>query len=198
MTTTQMTSSFPWDELSAPRGRGEFVTQFIPQDDNPKRRPVFWARSWRNQPALLVEYDAASWTRATLPSFKNILVQETGQEAQDKGTLAIELMDPNREANELFFKVCIDIVETLQKVPADETRLACIYRLERWSAFLKASRPKLTGEQQKGLIAELRFLQRDMIGVHGPSGALMGWTGPERDARDFLLRTSLRRGQIEA
>ena len=175
------TSEFPWSCLSTPREVGAFEALLVQGDANPKGRRIYWARSWRGHASLLLEYDSSSWTSTVLPVFKNISVQD----CPDESTLALELTSSDGDASELFLKVCNDIIETLQKVPVEDGRLACIYRLERWSAFLKTGRPRLSAEGQKGLIAELRFLQRDMIGFCDAHAALMSWTGPDGDARDF-------------
>lgn len=181
MMISETTNNFPWDDLETPWRQGEFVTQFISEGVNPRKHRVFWARSWRNKPALFLEYDATTWVHMDLPSFKNITVRDV----QERGALTVELFETSMEAQELFLKVCNDIVESLQKYPAEESRRVCIYRLQRWSAFLRPGRRKLSAEQQKGLIAELNFLQRDVLASQGPDAALDGWAGPDGGKRDF-------------
>lgn len=176
---TPKTTRYPWDELSAPTTRGEFVAKLIASKDNPRARRAFWAKSWEARPALLVEYRCDPWKAVFLPTFKNISVTDH----PDESSLVIELLDLDMQ--DIFLKVCVDIVAALQEAPENAIRWACLLRLERWSSFLKPSRAKLSLEQQKGLIAELHFLKRDTLAVQEATDALRGWTGPEASPRDF-------------
>ena len=176
---TSKTIKYPWDALNAPASRGEFFARLIAGEDNPNHKRVFWARSWEARPALLVEYQCDPWKAVSLPAFKNIEVTDH----PDERSLVVELLDLDMQ--DIFLKVCVDIVAALQDIPEKAARRACLLRLERWSSFLKPSRSKLSPEQQKGLIAELRFLGRDMLDVHEAADALRGWTGPEAGPRDF-------------
>lgn len=179
----ETTTDFPWDDLEIPRRRGEFVTKLISADVNPNRHRVFWARNWRDKPALLVEYGASTWVKMTLPSPSGITVRD----APETGTLTVELEEVGKEASELFLEVCNDIVGTLQEHPIEESRQACILRLRRWSELLRPERKRLSLERQKGLIAELAFLRDDMFATRGSGAALEGWVGPEGGKRDFAF-----------
>lgn len=181
--TTQTTQSidFPWANLAWAHSPDEYVVRQVPAEDNPKGRKVFWARSYQGHPALMVEYQSNPWRPVTLPHLKNIKVGDYGE----KRRLTIELLDA--DMSELFLKVGLDIVDALQEVSPENSRQACIYRLERWSSFLKPSRSKLSEEGQKGLIAELQFLQRDVVDAHDAVSALNCWVGPEGAQRDFAF-----------
>lgn len=179
--TTSKTTEYPWDRLSAPARQGEYIARLVSDEDNPRRKKVFWAKSWSSRPALLVEYDCRPWKPTSLPTFKNILVADH----QEENSLVVELLDS--DLCDVFFKVCTDIIASLQDVSLKASRKACIFRLERWSSFLRPSRSRLSPELQKGLIAELHFLQRDALAVHGESDALRGWTGPDAGPRDFAF-----------
>lgn len=177
--TTSKTTKFPWDDLASPDRQGEYIARLVPDEDNPQHRKVFWAKSWASRPALLVEYECRPWKPINLPTFKNILVADH----QDESSLVIELLDP--DMRDIFLKVCVDIIASLQNVSMKASRKACIFRLEKWSSFLRPSRSKMSPEAQKGLIAELHFLKRDALLVHTESDAIRGWTGPDAGPRDF-------------
>ena len=172
-------SSYPWDGLLPSHARGEYTAQLISDSENPKRRRVYWGKSWNANPVLIVEYSVDVWRPVSLPSFKNIEVADH----RDSQSLTVELI--SFDMQDIFLKVCLDIVAALQDVPDKASRKACLLRLERWSSFLRPSRSKLTPEQQKGLIAELLFLGRDTFAVYDVDDALRGWTGPEAGTRDF-------------
>lgn len=177
--TTMGMSKHPWDELSAPSRENDFTARLVANEDNPRQKDIYWAKSWASKPALLVEYECDVWRPISLPIFKNIRVMDD----KDRSTIAIELLD--FDLSDIFLKVCQDIIYSLQDVSSKASRRACIFRLEKWSSFLRTSRIRLSPEAQKGLIAELRFLERDSLAVHNERDAIRGWSGPESGARDF-------------
>lgn len=177
MTTT--TISFPWDTIPPSMRAGEYSCRKVRSSDNPQHINVFWARSWENRPAFVVDYDLDSWRQTVLPSFKCIEVIDH----KENSCMTLELIDD--AFKDIFMKLCLDIVSFLQNIPATAARHACVLRLERWSSLLKPSRAKLSDETQKGLIAELAFLQDEALEALNASDALKGWVGPEEGPRDF-------------
>ncbi len=173
------TTRYPWDELAVPATQGEYIARLVPKDANPQGKRVYWAKGWAARPALLVEYGCNPWMSISLPTFKNIFVADHREEH----SIVIELLE--LDMADICLKVCIDIIAALQNVSARVSARACILRLERWSSFLRPSRSKMSSEAQKGLIAELHFLQRDALAVHNEVDALKGWIGPESGPRDF-------------
>jgi len=89
-----------------------------------------------------------------------------------------------------FLAVCEDIVEQLDKVQPVHARRAFILRLQRWGILFRGEHQTLSSEAQKGLIGELRCLDRIVIPYCGPSNALAAWTGPEHGVHDFTLGAS--------
>ena len=177
--TPKTTTKYPWSELEAPAAKGEYIARLAADESNPKQRKIFWAISWNAHPALLVEYTCEPWKPIELPSFKNIGVYDY----RDESSLVIELLDMDMQ--DIFLKVGTDIISSLQDVSERACRRACVLRLERWSSLLRPTRKKLTPEAQKGLIAELHFLQHNALAVYEDGAALNGWTGPEAGPRDF-------------
>lgn len=172
---------YPWEEIAPEGSNGDYIARLVAPDFNPKARRLYWSRSWSGRPALLVEYECEPWHPKPLPLFKNLQISDYPEDC----CLAIELLD--RDMSELFYKVCLDIIGALQDALPSSTRKTCVLRLERWSAFLRPSRGRLSPEVQKGLIAELRFLHRDALEAHSPDVALEAWVGPERAPRDFAF-----------
>lgn len=176
---TMRTSEFPWDSLGSPSSADEFIARLVGEHDNPDGKSLYWAREWTGRPALLVGYDPESWSPIDLPSFKSLDVTDLRKD----GYLVIELLDVSM--SDMFFKLCQDIISSLQGVPPEALRKGCVLRLERWSFLLKPSRNKLSPEAQKGLIGELLVLKDDCLSVLTPKDALSGWVGPEASPRDF-------------
>lgn len=173
-------SNSPWEKLDCANHPGEFISQLVSPELNPRGHRIFWAKDAWNRPALLIEY-RDSKRDLSLPIFKSISLLDDAQ----KRCLALVLEDGSTA--ELFLKVCLDIVGALQNVSDKSARKACILRLERWCSMLRAGRTKLSPEAQKGLIAELLFLIEDAAPAHGIEAALKGWTGPDGGKRDFAF-----------
>ena len=176
---TMKTTNYPWESIDAPREVGDFTARLVGEEDNPAKRRIFWAKSWLSHPAIIVEYDGSVWRRSSLPDFQNIEVADHKQ----KSSISIELLDPSMQ--DIFHRVGLDIVSALQSVSPRASRRACLLRLERWSSFLRPSHERLSPERQKGLIAELLLLERDILSIYDGKTALDGWTGPENGPRDF-------------
>lgn len=179
--TTSKTTRYPWDDLACPSHQGEYIAKLVPEGANPQHRKIYWAKSQASRPALLVEYECQPWKPISLPTFKNILVVDH----QIESSLVIELLDS--DMRDVFLKVCVDIIASLQNIGLKAIRKACIFRLEKWSSFLRPSRSSMSPEAQKGLIAELHFLKRDALSVYTESDAIRGWTGPDAGPRDFAF-----------
>lgn len=178
---TSKTTRYPWDDLIVPHQacNGNYIARLVSEEVNPHNKKIFWARSWQGKPALLVEYKFEPWRQINVPDFQNIHVEDYQQE----NSIVIELIDMDMQ--ELFLKLCHDIITSLQNVDERDCREACVLRLEKWSSFLRPNRSRMSVESQKGLIAELFFLKRDALEAHNEHDALRGWTGPEAGSRDF-------------
>lgn len=172
-------NDFPWDDIRPPREAGQFSVRMIGGDSNPMKRKLFWGKSWKANPALIVEYSPECSITGELPSFLNIGVFDH----RETCSLVVELL--SLEMRDIFLKVCLDIAASLQDVPDRAIRKASLLRLERWSSFLRPSRSRMSPEAQKGLIAELHFLKRDALAVFNEADAIRGWTGPDSGPRDF-------------
>ncbi|GGP57900.1 PD-(D/E)XK motif protein [Streptomyces calvus] len=85
------------------------------------------------------------------------------------------------DMNDLFTKLCVDVLSTVRDVPA--TPVKALYRvLDRWKALFQSSGPLLGPEQLAGLFGELHVL--DQLLEHDP-GAHRIWVGPKGHRHDF-------------
>lgn len=177
--TIMKTSNFPWDSIPVPSCSGAYGAKLVEPKTNPAQKRVFWAKGACQRPALLVEYDPVIGCGSSLPTFKNIKVYNDRGRSQ----LLIELLEADMKDN--FYELCLDVIKVLQGVPFNAAGKMCLMRLERWAAFLRPDRGRLTLEEQKGLIAELDFLEYVVLNIYGATSALNGWCGPENGKRDF-------------
>ena len=172
-------SRFPWTEIESPTNSTIFNVRLIGEKENPSGRRIFWGKSYEGHPALLIEYDSENWKPMSLPLFEHLVVYDY----RNPSTLAIVLRSD--EMGSFFYRVALDIAHSVQDLDIDAIRTATILRLQRWSAFLKPTRARLSREEQKGLIAELMFLQRFAFEVYSQGEALAHWAGPDAGRRDF-------------
>ena len=177
MTTTTM-SDGPWNAIPSSNIRGEYKSILVSEDINPARHHLYWARGVKNHRALLVEYEDDDNVDA-LPEFRNINIEE------DRGNRCIVLELLSEDMADIFLKLCLDLISALQEASSDRIRKICILRLKRWMYFLRPGHAKLSPEAQKGLIAELEFLQQNALDSLCPEDALNGWIGPEAGPRDY-------------
>lgn len=179
MTTRKTTPSYPWDDLESSNAPGKFTSRRVNGSDNPTDKPIFWARGWDGKPTLLVEYSCKYWAPIKIPAFKIMRIEDYRNES----CITLELLDTG--FIDIFLKICLDIIGALQRTDSVHAREMCLLRLERWCALLQPSHSMLSPESQKGLIAELHFLQNDVIPRFSERDALEGWTGPSRAPKDF-------------
>ncbi len=179
MTLPMTSSRFPWAEIERPTNSTIFNVRFIGEKENPSGRRIFWGKSHEGHPALLIEYDSETWKPMSLPLFEHLVVYDY----RNPSTLAIVLRSD--EMGSFFYRVALDIAHSVQGLDRGAMRTAAILRLQRWSAFLKPTRARLSREEQKGLIAELMFLQRFAFKVYAQGEALTHWAGPDAGRRDF-------------
>lgn len=170
---------YPWAAVEKPVSSSNFNVRLVGESENPSGQRAFWGRSFEGHPTLLVEYDAEQWKPTPLPLFEHLAINDY----RHIGTLAIVLKNSSME--DFFYRVTLDIVHSLQGLGKEASRDATILRLQRWSAFLKPSRVRLSHEEQKGLIGELLFLQRFAFEAYSQAEALTHWTGPDAGRRDF-------------
>jgi hypothetical protein len=176
--TSKTTSSNPWGEIPKSSERDALNTLKVAADLNPNRKKVYWAKGAYGKPALMVEYADAVLSEK-LPNFKCISVRN----ALGERTLLIELQDADMTGQ--FLNLCCDIVEAIQVTPDDTIGKHCLQRLEYWVHLLAPGRRALSPEAQKGLIAELLFLEQFPMKVFNDLDALEGWVGPDGAKRDF-------------
>ena len=179
MTLPTTSQQYPWTVIERPASSSNFNVRLVGGSENPSGRKVFWGKSFEGHPALLVEYGPKQWKPTPLPLFEHLAVYDY----RHMGTLAIVLKSGDME--DFFYRVALDIIHSLQRLGKEASRAATILRLQRWSAFLKPSRARLSHEEQKGLVGELLFLQRFAFEAYNQAEALTHWAGPDAGRRDF-------------
>lgn len=174
----------PWEGMRSTSSDAYYASRLVDESLNPTGRDVQWSLTETGNQALIIGYDAHEQRDERIPNFKGIA---TGEDPRHH-LMIVALQDP--AMRDAFLKVCIDIIDTLQTVPADRQRHATILRMERWAHFFQGKRTGLNEDAQKGLIAELVCLRRVAMKLYTPKEALRSWTGPQRAVHDFSFGQS--------
>ena len=92
------------------------------------------------------------------------------------------------EYEELFGRLCQDLVETSRGSNPENGTAVLLLRLDRWKRLLESGpRQGLTDDQLRGLFGELWFLNTVAIPKVGALGAIQAWKGPLGAPQDFQL-----------
>jgi hypothetical protein len=107
------------------------------------------------------------------------------------GEYAVLFRLARTELNELFGRLCQDLVDSTRMIKKENGATALFQRLNRWRRLLEPGRVGLSDSQLRGLYGELWFLWTIAIPVHGAADAVNGWNGPLGAPQDFQLGSGL-------
>ena len=93
------------------------------------------------------------------------------------------------EQREVFHRFCVDVVEATRAGGTGEEAVErFLARTWRWHRLLRSGRDgRLSDDEQKGLIGELRVIERCLLDIVGARDAVEGWGGPLGLPKDFQL-----------
>jgi hypothetical protein len=107
------------------------------------------------------------------------------------GDYAVLFRLARTELNELFGRLCQDLIDSTRASKKELGAAALLQRLIRWRRLLESGRSGLSESQLRGLYGELWFLWTIAIPVHGAVNAINGWNGPLGAPQDFQLGPGL-------
>ena len=175
-----MTESSPWADIAVPTS-----------DYNVKRVagatavPCYWGRDTSGSCIFIVELEgdhAVEFRRQT------IRVNGIDVDLRNEGGQQRLVLTPEKQADrDLFEGLCRTLARALESASDSASSLAVsMIHLRRWKTFMSGKGQHLTGEQVRGLFAELIFL-RELIEHLGAPAAVDAWMGPERSHQDFIF-----------
>lgn len=174
----QTTEKFPWDGIPPPLQEGAVDVRRA-EPSHPA--DVFWGRDWQARPALVLEIQ-----NDRPPSFRGTREIEVSSNQTSRGTeLRLTLLSD--EVEEPFFKLCTDLLESSRSETDSRRRTARILlRLENWMELLGHAPDRgLSGEEIRGLFAELSFMSSMIQAGLDPNRLVEAWLGPDRSSKDF-------------
>ncbi|WP_111748840.1 PD-(D/E)XK motif protein [Salinisphaera orenii] len=150
---------------------------------------LFWGLDGKERCLFLLRHETANGYERRLPRFSGLSVEARAADSEEQSLLVLRLRE--NEHRQLFHRLCIDVIEAM-RTARDEREAVALFvaRTWRWHRFLRSGRSeKLSLEEQKGLIGELRFLSDCLVPLIGETDALMSWTGPFGAPKDFEIGT---------
>lgn len=175
-----MTETSPWADIQTPTS-----------DYNVKRVagatavPCYWGRDTSGSCLFIIELEgdhAVEFRRQTV-RVNGIDVDLRNEGGQQRLVLTLE----KQADRDLFEGLCRTLARALENASDSVSSLAvAMIHLRRWKTFMAGRGQHMSGEQVRGLFAELTFL-RELIGHLGTSAAVEAWMGPERSHQDFIF-----------
>jgi len=150
----------------------------------------FWILDNRGSMGLKIALGEIPEEAAPIGKISGITVVS---QRSDHQTDDLFLIITNASDREIFYSLCLDLIQSTQEASGDVQLYDSIQkRLRHWQRFLSQTAAKTLSEQvQMGLYAELLFLKETVMPVLSPEAALHSWVGPDFDKQDFSFETCL-------
>ncbi len=177
-----MTSEDPWQGIRPPAPPGLNARRV----DHDAPWDLFRAIDGNGHRLLLLQHRTGAATPSSrLPRLQGLRIE--AQTVPDGERLLIRLLDG--EQKEVFHSFCEDVVRATGLATTEEEAVErFLGRTWRWHRLLRTGRSaKLTDSRQRGLMGELRLLEKRLLPVLGAADAARCWTGPLHARRDFEI-----------
>lgn len=179
-----MSRDAPWDDIKEPRAdyntRRVAITEGI---------PLYWGKDIRGQCLLIIELqgDHSTQFRRDTVSLHGIDVDLRNGEGTQQQRLVLTL--ERHVDRDLFSSLCEALVASLAPVTDSAVALAtALAHLKRWKAFLAGRKARvLSGEEVRGLFAELHVLRKLYQSALTQEAAVDAWCGPDDSHQDFIF-----------
>lgn len=176
------TTEDPWNGLRRPESATTANARPVGGDG---RWSFYWMLDFDGHRVLGLRHEKGL-AIGQLPRLNGVNV-ELATEAEDVDILLFKLLDSAHK--EIFFRFCSDIItSTSHAVDERQAVAVAINRTWRWHHLLEGGPDqRLSAEEQKGLIGELRALQKHIALAFPFAEALEMWTGPFGAPKDFEI-----------
>src|SRR6056297_1675896 len=174
----------PWSKLPIPNIRSSISALRV---DSKNPWEFFWGRDIENKILLVLKNSQNSFSSRKIPKLKGLEVKNITNREVRENSLVFRLVD--LAYRDIFYRLCIDIIESTNTASSEKEAFnVAINRTMRWHYLLKGGADGLLSpEEQKGLIGELLFLERQMLALFNVNEALCAWIGPEGAPKDFEI-----------
>ena len=182
-----MKRSDPWEQIDPPSVADTMTARRISEVGS-DTWGLYWAVDVQHHCLLVLQYRSDSnESLPRLPALRGLSMRYSKTEDGLGNRLIIGLVDG--EHREIFLRFCTDIVEAT-KIAQSETQAISKLLTRTWSwhrLLTTGSLGRLSVEEQKGLVGELRFLENYVFQATSISDAVESWLGPFGAPNDFQL-----------
>ena len=146
----------------------------------------YWMLDFQRRRLLGLKHAKGLVAKHQLPKLSGIEVESVSFSA-DEEFLVFRLLESAHR--EIFQHLCTDIISSTEGASDERGAVgAALARTWRWHYLLKGGRDRrLTNEEQKGLIGEIRVLEEHLLPACPTADALEMWTGPSGAPKDFEI-----------
>ena len=181
---TMSDSHDPWAELKIP----DQTTQVSGRRVDPGLQwGLYWAIDADKSCLLILQHAPGLRSKGRLPSLRGLEIENRMPEDGNRALLVIRLKDNGQR--DIFYRLCVDIIAATRAAQTEKEAVdQFLVRTWRWHRLLRGGRDeRLSDEEQKGLIGELRLMQQHLFPVVGVEACIKSWTGPLGTPKDFEI-----------
>ena len=174
----------PWRQIPRPKQDlnvgARRVDPTLPWD-------LFWAVDAKGRCLLLLQHETARKWSSRLPRLRGLELDSHVKGTGEHDLLVLRLLDD--ESREIFHHLCLDIVSAVGKAQSEREAIErFLGRTLRWHRLLRSGRDgRLSDEEQRGLLGELKILRNVLFPILGAGAAVSSWTGPLGAPKDFEI-----------
>ena len=181
---TKMTSDDPWTKIEGSTAKSHISARRIPGASS-AAWGLYWGVDADNHCLLILERESKDRRFHRLPRLRGLSVEVSTKEDGTGERVVLRLTDG--EQRELFLRFCVDVVEATHAAKSPEEAVErFLARTWRWHRLLQSGRDgRLSDDEQRGLIGELRVIERCLAGTTGAQQVVEGWAGPLGAPKDF-------------
>jgi hypothetical protein len=174
----------PWKQLSPPQNVLQVTGR---RADKTLRWDIFWAVDVDRSCLLIFRHTRGLKPKKRLPRLRGLELERRAPDDDPSEMLVLRLVE--REQREIFHRLCSDIIAATKRASTEEEALELFLgRTWRWHRLLRGGRDsRLSDEEQKGLLGELRILSGLLFPTIGVRSAIRSWTGPDDAPKDFEI-----------
>lgn len=177
-----MTEASPWDEIAVPDT--DYNVRLV---GTPTPVRCYWGRDRDGCYIFVMELEGEHFSqfRRNVATVNGVDVDL--RESASAGRQRLILTLERQVDRDLFEGLCRTLLSALAVASDSASSLAVsLAHIKRWKTFLSGKGGHLSGEEVRGLFAELIFLL-EMLDRFSPVEAVEAWLGPERSHQDFIF-----------
>ena len=181
-----MRTDDPWKDIEAPSESDSINARRI-SGVGSQTWGLYWAIDVHQQCLLILQHRSTRRPSHRLPRLRGLLVEDMATDDNLGRRVVIRLTDG--EQREVFHRFCVDVKEATCVARSDHEAVGrFLARTWRWHRLLRSGREgRLSDEEQKGLIGELRLLESHLLVAMPVRDAVEAWVGPLGAPKDFQI-----------